>query len=179
LLKSRLGKTDNGHEIFFLDFKDFNENFSYNKFRNQCGVISEQDLKQIIEEYGTDPPNKPNFLLINKLLEHQTFLKTLNYVSRLELLKKTKLRLYKRGEVIYNEGEIGNDIYILIKGMCRERQYEKIGQERLQIEIAAIYEGEMFGDNFFQNTNKLLTLFRDKITGQILFWDVEALEYYL
>lgn len=60
------------------------------------------------------------------------------------LLDRMKLRRYKRGEVIFREGDVGDQLYVIRKGSVKISRRNREGQDVVQTYIAAgNYLGEM------------------------------------
>ena len=60
-----------------------------------------------------------------------------------DILKMGKLRKFKRGEVVFKEGETGDEFFIILKGSIRiSTNVPGIGEEAL----AVLKSGEFFGE---------------------------------
>src|SRR6056297_212883 len=83
---------------------------------------------------------------LEKYLPHLKSVKVFHWLHEIELRKllmvATRLRVGE-GETIINQGEIGNHIYIIIKGQVEVSIKNQHGQK---VSICTIGEGEIFGE---------------------------------
>ncbi len=77
------------------------------------------------------------------LLRKVALFRGLNREEIIELLKRAKLKMFSQGEIIFNEGEKGDTMFVIIKGKVRiSTIVPGVGEEAL-----AIYgPGEIIGE---------------------------------
>ena len=112
------------------------------------------------EEQGVEPDWEKIDSIILRL---KFFSKYMKHV-RLSLIKNAKFFMYKSGDIVFKEGDIGDLLYIILKGSVnvRNRMKNPEGNEE-DLLIASIYEGNSFGDIDFTETKK-----NKELTGDAL-----------
>jgi CRP-like cAMP-binding protein/tetratricopeptide (TPR) repeat protein len=109
---------------------------------NDYEFISEFEIKTLTEEFL-----KPEISIekIDKIAKKLSFLQKFPFIMRESLYYCSKIVKFSPGDVIFNEGDSGDTMYIIIKGsivvnkrMSDLRNYPVI--------ITSLYDGRQFGD---------------------------------
>ena len=114
------------------------------------------EIEIIHQEYQKEKQGvEPNWEKIDSIiLRLKFFSKYIKHV-RLSLIKSAKFFMYKPGDIVFREGDIGDLFYIILKGSVniRNRMKNPEGNEE-DLLTGSIYEGNSFGDIDLTETKK-------------------------
>ena len=73
----------------------------------------------------------------------------------MKLLQKSAFQEFNPGEIIFNQGDFGNFMYVIIKGAVNIRRIRKTKNEQLQnLVVNTLYDGEIFGELAMMGTTQ-------------------------
>lgn len=103
-----------------------------------------QELDLVISEYKK-PPDKRNYEKIDKASQKLPFFKKFGKTVRYHLMRIASYTEYKTAEVIFRQGEMGEMMYIILRGSV---SIEKIASEfgNKEIVVNSLYDGKPFGE---------------------------------
>lgn len=154
-------------EVFFYLFINF-------KFLTwilaQENVLTNKELELIKKEYKR---SNPDFDLLDNSLKPLKFFTRFDRITRLELLQRASLKEFQPEEIIFNQGDFGNYMYVILKGAINIRKFRisKEGIEQNTV-INTLYDGEMFGELAMMGTTQK----KEKNTNDLTNADKENLE---
>ena len=84
-------------------------------------------------------------------LSRVSIFKNLEGDQKVDVLKKIDHRQYKKGDVIFNEGDNSKTLYFMSSGKIKLYKYTTDGKEQI---INVLSDGEFFGEfSILKNTN--------------------------
>lgn len=89
---------------------------------------------------------------LEKVLENNKLLKDVSHKFLANLEKDSALLNFKADEIILHEGDIGDQLYIIIEGVIRIYTYNKKGEE---IVLARLERGDYFGEQALLNLHPI------------------------
>lgn len=136
---------------------------------NYC--VTESELTQILCEFHK-PYNKRNYEMLDKICGKLKFFQRYSKPTRISLLKLAQILKHNEKEIVFNQGDEGDLMYIIIKGGChvRIRRTNLDGSVENPV-VASIYDGQWFGDLALMNQQKpkglTATLMKSNAQGQL------------
>lgn len=99
--------------------------------------------------------SSPDFDLLDHSLKPLKFFTRFDRITRVELLQRASLKEYQPEEIIFNQGDFGNYMYVILKGAIniRKLRVAKEGIEQNTV-INTLYDGEMFGELAMMGTTQ-------------------------
>jgi hypothetical protein len=83
---------------------------------NMNKVMSEMEI-DFINKYFTHCNSNPQIMgMIDQILKGLKFFKRMNKPNRRDIVVASKLKIIKQGEYIIRQGDIGDNMYIILKG---------------------------------------------------------------
>lgn len=106
--------------------------------------LTEQELKYVIHQF--DFPNFiRDYVEIDKILYKLYFFAKFTYKVRKSIYMISQIQHYYAGETIFKQGEIGDKLYVILKGSVSiEKEYPEF--RNYSFIINSIYDGRQFGD---------------------------------
>ena len=99
--------------------------------------------------------SNPNFERIDGFLKILKFFIKFDQKTRLYLLKKSNLQEFKPGQIIFNQGDFGNYMYVVLKGAVNVRKIKKGRDGQMQnYVINTLYDGDIFGELAMMGTTQ-------------------------
>ena len=96
----------------------------------------------------TKPPETKDIELLDSITKRLKFFTKFNKNTRIRLLKTAHLKCYSYGLNLFNEGDEGENMYIIIKGAVNV--FKKIKDYRTnktqEILVSSLYDGDHFGE---------------------------------
>lgn len=97
----------------------------------------------------------PDFEIIDKNLQVLKFFSRFDKNTRMNLLKHSSLRKFACTEIIFNQGDYGNYMYVVLQGAVNIRKSYKTKSNQLQnTVINTLYDGETFGELALMGTTE-------------------------
>ena len=109
---------------------------------NEHRFISEYEIKMLIEEF-----RRPVRCMekIDKIGMKLTFLQKFPFVMRESLYKCARIENFAAGQVIFNEGDSGDSMFVIIRGSVVI--HKRLNEVRnYPVIINSLYDGRQFGD---------------------------------
>ncbi|OMJ78446.1 hypothetical protein SteCoe_21731 [Stentor coeruleus] len=106
--------------------------------------LTEQELKYIVHQFDF-PDFIRDYVEIDKILYKLYFFLKFNYKVRKSIYTISQIKHYYSGEVIFKQGEIGDKLYVILKGSVSiEKEYPEF--RNYSFIINSVYDGRQFGD---------------------------------
>ena len=109
-----------------------------------------------VEKYFDRIHTDTNVLsLVDRVLKNLKFFKRMRETNRKEILFSSKLIVSQPQEFVIRQGEIGNHMYVIIKGWVNVKIEAKYGNKKeqnqpkepiLMRQIVTLYDGDHFGE---------------------------------
>ncbi|KAL4446919.1 hypothetical protein ABPG74_014891 [Tetrahymena malaccensis] len=108
--------------------------------------LTVQELNLIIDQFN-QPQNCIDIMLVDQILTKLKFFSNFNPQTRKQLLKLGKLIKKEKGEIVFNQGDFGDQMYIILFGSCNV-QVKSVNEYGVEIErvVATLYDGQQFGE---------------------------------
>ena len=129
------------------------------------GKLTYFELEIIHQEYQKKERGmEPDWEKIDSIIIRLKFFSKYMKHVRLSLIKNAKFFLYKTGDIVFREGDIGDLLYVILKGSVnvRNRMKNPEGNEE-DLLVACIYQGNSFGDIALTGTKKTKELTGDAL----------------
>lgn len=115
------------------------------KINVQALKISREDLDRLSAQHPEIWSVLEDFLkirMLDTIFARSSAFSSLVKVDRLELARKTKEKSYAAGELIVEQGSVGDEMYIVKKGELKVWQ----GSNQQKLAIATLKQGDFFGE---------------------------------
>ena len=143
------------HKIFQSEANNFFENQSkeisniancyfYDPQSLESNYITKTQISDILYEYSKAPELR-NYKYLDEITVKNYFFSRFPQEIRLKLLKISAPIEYNSGDIIFHEGEIGDDMYAIIRGSIVITKKSNIYKDQ-EIPIASLYDGRYFGE---------------------------------
>ncbi|EAS00604.2 cyclic nucleotide-binding domain protein (macronuclear) [Tetrahymena thermophila SB210] len=108
--------------------------------------LTVQELNLIIDQF-TSPQNQIDIMFVDQILTKLKFFSNFNPQTRKQLMKLGKLIKKEKGEIVFNQGDFGDQMYIILFGSCNV-QVKYVNDYGVEIErvVATLYDGQQFGE---------------------------------
>jgi tetratricopeptide (TPR) repeat protein len=115
--------------------------------------ITHEELQELKNEYKK-PNELRNYEKINLIAGKLEFFKKFNEETRQKLYEIGKIKFYKQDDIIFNQGDTADSMYVILKGAVSiEKQEKSFGST--PIVINSIYDGKQFGELALINSVKV------------------------
>lgn len=116
-------------------------------------AISEVNL---IKEEFFKGENERDYEVLDSLCKKLRYFEFLPQRVRLMILKKGLFLTYQPGTIIFNEGDFGDRMYIILKGSCTvyNERGNKNAENARQV-VASLYDGSLFGELAMMGTTRV------------------------
>lgn len=112
-------------------------------------------FKEIIAVKEEFKKSDPDFELLDSYLRILKFFLRFDEKTRVNLLKESTFQEFKPGEIIFNQGDFGNYMYVILKGAVNIRKNRTSKNGHMQnIVINTLYDGDLFGELAMMGTNQ-------------------------
>ena len=112
------------------------------------GKLTHFDIETINQEYQKKEQGiEPDWEKIDSLIFPLKFFSKYLKNVRFSLIKNAKFAEYQPGNIVFREGDVGDLLYIILKGSVnvRNRMKNPEGKEE-DLLVNCVYEGDSFGD---------------------------------
>ena len=109
--------------------------------------MNENTLKSILGQYDL-PEAGRDYELVDQVLSSLEFLSKFSKRTRINILKTAEIVHFWFGQTIFEQGDIGEYFFIVIKGSVIVEKNMK-GQDAHKMIVTSIYDGKHFGDSTF------------------------------
>ncbi|KAL4495665.1 hypothetical protein ABPG72_014134 [Tetrahymena utriculariae] len=126
--------------------KQQNQNLIDEFLKTNDERLTMQELNLIIDQFN-QPQNQIDIMLVDEILTKLKFFSNFNPQTRKQLLKLGKLIKKEKGEIVFNQGDFGDQMYIILFGSCNV-YVKSVNEYGVQIErvVATLYDGQQFGE---------------------------------
>lgn len=107
----------NAHYKDASDVKKLKEN-QFLSVRQYC--LTDLDLQMIINEFDKKV-NDRNYEFLGEIVSKLEFFKKYSQAIKISLIKLAKLVHYSKGSTLFHQGDVGELMYIILKGGCYVR----------------------------------------------------------
>ena len=105
------------------------------------------EINLISEEFKKNPDVR-NLELLDSIMKRLKFFMRFNKLTRVKLLKNAHFKCYPYGLNLFNEGDEGENMYIIIKGAVNV--FKKVKDHRTnktsELLVSSLYDGDHFGE---------------------------------
>ncbi|KRX10115.1 Cyclic nucleotide-binding protein [Pseudocohnilembus persalinus] len=95
---------------------------------------------------------------MDEILQNMVFFQKYGQQTRINLLKAADLVTYPSGSIIFKQGDIGNHMYVILKGSVNVIAKPPLGEFEKPFIVAVLYDGQHFGElsmmETYQKRNK-------------------------
>jgi len=109
--------------------------------------VTEYETNLITEEFKKPQDNR-NLELLDSITKRLKFFMKFNKLTRIKLLKTAHFKCFPYGLNLFNEGDEGENMYIIVKGAVNV--YKKIKDYRTnktsELLVSSLYDGDHFGE---------------------------------
>ena len=115
--------------------------------------FSERHIKLIKLEFEKDP-RKRDIKTLDSMMKHLSYLKKLEPSIRKQIYKKAKLVNYERQCAIFRAGDVGDNMYIILKGKISVQKQKPQYPDIAEI-LTTLNDGDAFGELALINMNEI------------------------
>jgi cAMP-binding proteins - catabolite gene activator and regulatory subunit of cAMP-dependent protein kinases len=106
--------------------------------------LSKQTLKIVAEEFSKEKPQR-NFQLLEDILKKLPFFSKFPHEIRRKLIESSMLKSYQSDEVIIEQGEVGDSMFVILTGSIKIlKTSSDFGN--INLTINSMYDGDTFGE---------------------------------
>ena len=126
------------------EISDISNCYFYNPKDLEANYVTKQEACEILSEYSR-PKSIRNYSILDSLTMKNIFFSRFHKEIRIALLKESTPIEFASGDIIFREGDLGDDMYAIVRGSI---VLEKVSQECRNevIPVASLYDGRYFGE---------------------------------
>ncbi|KAL4498514.1 hypothetical protein ABPG72_019632 [Tetrahymena utriculariae] len=153
-LRQKFEKYHLEDQLDFQRFQQKKEQFVYNFLNTNEEGVSQHELNLVMEEYKL-PTNERDYEFLDTIAERLKFFKRFTKPTRMYLLKLANIVQYPADQIIFNQGDEGDLMYVIIRGAChvRIKRISPDGKDDSLV-VATLYDGQQFGELALMNQKK-------------------------
>lgn len=106
--------------------------------------ITEQEIKFLILQFSVDPALR-SYDQIDEIMLKLDFFQKYQQEIRLPLYQFSCLKYFRAGSIIFNQGDIGDNLYIIVKGSVTVIKSTEDFRNH-PVAVNSLYSGQHFGD---------------------------------
>jgi CRP-like cAMP-binding protein len=126
----------------------------YNRNAKTLKRLSLQQVEYIKQEF-LKPSVERDFSLIDRLLHNLKFLKRFDQPTRATIYSQATHLSLPGHTVIFNQGDIGDKLYVILKGRVAVQIQGSREYGRMPVVVATLGDGEQFGELSLISMNRV------------------------
>ena len=124
--------------------------FHYNLVRDN--ILTTKEIERVKKEFQSI---LPNYDILDDCMKSLKFFSRFDKKTRMDLIRKSNFQEFAQNQIIFNQGDFGNYMYVILKGAINIRRIRTTKDHIIQnIVVNTLYDGDIFGELAMMGTTQ-------------------------